>query len=207
MLDKQGDTRWKRIYKKPPFISRFHMGFTTISSNNEYPAQLEIIAEAGSILQSQELPVSGRLTTAQVFTRNEAELEAIGFCLDVTSPCAKPVTTRGPFNALVIPDHHGNYRVYSRYTKGHLNLTQYPGGGIVVASSASNDSTDVVRRDTTQNVLWQLTLPGRLSAGPYVGPNGEVYIATCGDWACSSSFVLFSITGREPKESSDSSSM
>jgi hypothetical protein len=70
---------------------------------------------------------------------------------------------------------------------------------MVVAGSSDEHQTDLTARDARENVLWSVSLPGRLSAGPYVGPEGEIYVATCAGWDCRSPYFLFAVTGRKPE--------
>ena len=148
------------------------------------PAEIEIIDMWGKTLQKSELPVAGRLTHTEVIPREVLGVDAIGLCLDVTNPCAKPEGNRGPFNALVTADGKGGFRTLMRHVVGHLGFSKYLDEGIVVASSKEEYSVDLVLRDKAYTVVWQLTLPGRLSGGPYVGPYGAVYVATCRGWDC-----------------------
>jgi hypothetical protein len=68
-----------------------------------------------------------------------------------------------------------------------------------VASSPEETVTELTLRDDRSDaVTWQISLPGRLSAGPYVGPEGEIYVATCNGWDCAPPYLLIAITGIEP---------
>ena len=69
--------------------------------------------------------------------------------------------------------------------------------GLAIASSSGEGSTEVTLRDGGGAIRTIVTLPGRLSAGPFVGPNDEVYVATCETWGCRAPYALFAITGQE----------
>ena len=157
----------------------------------------------GKTLKKSELPVAGRLTNIDVIPKEALGVDAIGLCLDVTNPCAKPEGSRGPFNALVTADGKGGFRTLMRHVAGHLGFTKYLDEGIVVASSKEEFSVDLVLRNKAHTVVWQLTLPGRLSSGPYVGPYGAIYVATCRGWDCERPYRLYSITGKVPEPESE----
>ena len=82
-----------------------------------------------------------------------------------------------------------------------LGMIPYDTGGFVVASSPEEELTELTRRDAQQSVIWQVSLPGRLSAGPYVGPSGEIYLATCRGWDCGPPHLLIAVTGTIQEES------
>jgi hypothetical protein len=197
-LNQRGYPRWKREYATAPFVRRLPDGFAVIAGRAGLPAQLEIISMWGKTMLKSDLPVAGRLTTADIIPRGVLGVDAVALCLDVTNPCAKPEGNRGPYNALVTDDGKGGFRTLVRHIVGHLGFAEYLDEGIVVASSKEEYSVDLVLRGLDQSVVWQLTLPGRLSAGPYVGPYGGVYVATCRGWLCEAPYRLYSITGKAP---------
>ncbi|MCP4676848.1 MAG: hypothetical protein GY854_15305 [Deltaproteobacteria bacterium] len=199
MLDVHGNTLWKRPSSQLPFAHRLDGGFALVSANASGMSHLEVLTDDGRVLQSGELPISGRLTDVRILPRpGGLSVDAIGACLDVTSPCSKPKGTRGPFNALVSAVPGVGFRAMLRHVQGHLNFASYPEGGILVAGSQAAMETDLTLRDAGHSILWQVALPGRLSSGPYVGPSGEVYVATCRGWNCEAPYLLVSITGRAP---------
>jgi hypothetical protein len=157
----------------------------------------------GRTVAKGALPVSGRITRADAIADVGVGIAGIGFCLDVTHPCAAPESNRGPYNALLTRDGKGGFRPLIRHTAGHLGVVRLDDGGLLTASTKDGLETDLLRRDAAENVLWQRTLPGRLSAGPYVGPYGAVYIATCANWTCDTPYRLFAVTVDAPKSESD----
>ncbi len=204
MLDVRGNTLWKKPMSRLPFVHRLDGGFALVSTNAAGTAHLDVLADDGRVLQASELPVSGRLTGVRILPRPDSlSVDAIGVCLDVTSPCSKPEGTRGPFNALVSTVPGIGFRAMLRHVQGHLNFAPYPEGGLLVANSQTAMETDLTLRDARRSILWQVVLPGRLSSGPYVGPSGEVYVATCRGWSCEAPYILVSITGRAPTPKQD----
>ena len=87
-----------------------------------------------------------------------------------------------------------------RHVKGHLNLASHGTSGTIIASSSADNATVVTSRNDDGAIIWEATLEGRLSAGPFVGPDGEIYVATCNGWDCGRPFYLHSITGVEPEQ-------
>ena len=108
-----------------------------------------------------------------------------------------------PFNALMKVTPKKEPRPLIRHVQGHLGFAKWPDGGLVTGSSNDSKTTDITLRTTEGSILWNITVPGRMSAEPYVGPDGEVYVATCMDWDCRPPYTLFSITGKKPTEDSD----
>ncbi len=202
-LNQRGYALWKRPYDNAPFVHRLPEGFAIINGRAGLPAKLEIIDMWGKTRQNSELPVTGRLTHTDVIRRNSLGVDAIGLCLDITNPCAKPRGNRGPFNALVTSNGKGGFRTLMRHVAGHLGMTRYFDEGIIVANSKEEYSVDLVLRDNSHAVVWQVNLPGRLSAGPYVGPYGAVYLATCRGWDCERPYRLYALTGRVPEPESE----
>jgi hypothetical protein len=197
MLDARGNSLWRRPATETPFIHRLETGFAIVNASEDGSVGLEVITDQGRVVQSTDLPVSGRITSVGIQPHSDFKIEAIGMCTDVTSPCSRPDGNRGPFNALLTATSTRNFRTLIRHVQGHLNFTQYSDRGLLVASSSGDFETDLVLRDNTQAVTWQVTLPGRLSAGPYVGPSGEVYLGTCRGWECSAPHLLIAVTGQE----------
>ena len=167
------------------------------------PADFEIISDDGRTVAAGKLPVNGRLCRADAVVSRGLDVQVMGFCLDVTHPCAAPESNRGPYNALVTADGKGGFRPLIRHTAGHLGAAKMDDGGFLIAGSKNEDATDVEMRNSNHEVVWQLLLPGRMSAGPYIGPYGGAYVATCSGWSCNAPYRLFSIT-TEKEEDEDS---
>lgn len=201
MMGERGKSRWQMSASETPFIQRLIGGFGIISSHKTQ-SQFTLFRDDGSSRFRVSLPVSGRVTTARILPGNMGQIAAIGMCLDVTSPCAQPLGTRGPHNVLLTGGRDKSFRVLIRHIQGHLNFAPDSGGGLVVASSSSDNVTELVKRDAQQRIAWQVTLPGRLSAGPYLGPSQEIYLATCKGWECGSPHSLFAVTGEVEVEES-----
>jgi hypothetical protein len=198
LLSPRGIALWRRRYANAPFVTRLDGGFALISGQAGLAARFEVITTDGRTVSKGSLPVSGRITRADAISDVGVSILGIGFCLDVTHPCAAPGSNRGPYNAFVTRDGKGGFRTMIRHTAGHLGVTRLADGGIITASAKDGAETDLVRRDAHQKVVWQRTIPGRLSAGPYIGPYGAVYIATCAEWSCTSPFRLFAVTVEKP---------
>ncbi|MDJ0762933.1 MAG: hypothetical protein QNJ97_08095 [Myxococcota bacterium] len=203
LLDTAGDPIWHRRSPETPFVERLQGGFALVRARAELPARLEVITDHGGVIIATELPVSGRLTHTDVLSVAGMTPQAIGLCSDVTSPCSKPGTTRGPFNAFVTLTERNGFRPLVRHVQGHLNVAPYPAGGYILASAATGDTTDLSYRSQDASVIWQVTLPGRLSAGPHIGPAGEVYLGTCRGWDCEEPHLLISVTGMKPPPDPD----
>ena len=196
----RGVARWTRPYPNAPLVSRLAGGFIAVAARAARPAEYEIISDAGKTVSSGKLPVTGRLCRADVISAVGLNVQVMGFCLDVTHPCAKPDSDRGPYNALVTADGKGGFRPLVRYAGGHLGAVSLPDGGFLVASSKEDDAVDVEMRDRYHEVVWQLTLPGRMSAGPYLGPYGGAYVATCTGRDCKPPYRLFAVTTEKDQE-------
>ncbi len=203
LLDDRGRMMWSRPWSKPPFVRRLSGGFAVLGKPDGKAARLELITDQGRVVRANELPISGRLTSARMLHQGYNRIDVIGLCLDVTSPCARPEGNRGPFNALLMAHGSGEFRTLIRHVRGHLGFAPYPDGGLVTASSNEGDWTDLTLRDSERSIVWQVTLPGRLSVEPYIGPSGEVYVATCHGWECAAPFRLYAITGRAPLPDSE----
>jgi hypothetical protein len=197
-VNERGHPQWRMVYKEIPDVHRVDGGFIIIGTTNEHSVRLDTVSDAGKVSRSARLPVAGRIPHTAIIGQPGLDVAAVGLCLGVNSPCARPNGTRGPFNVLVIPSERTGYRVLERHIKGHLGFAVFPPGGIVVATSAEEGSTDIALRDSTHAIVWQRTVPGRLSAGPYVGPSNEIYVATCRTWECEPPYILVSITGQGP---------
>ncbi|MCP4199031.1 MAG: hypothetical protein GY762_17945 [Proteobacteria bacterium] len=200
LLNPSGQPIWRIPLSLPdlPFVQRLVEGFAFVAGHAERPSRLDVVTDQGRVFQSLDLPIVGRLTAAKILPRSDFGVKVIGLCLDVTSPCSRPGGTRGPFNAILTAAGKDSYRVLVRHIKGHLNFTSYLDGGLVVASSESDNSTELTLRNASYGITWQVALPGRLSAGPYVGPSGEIYVGTCRGWECDAPHQLISVTGKPP---------
>lgn len=195
LLDARGLHRWRREYASLPSVERTSRGFLLASGEPERPVRIESVSEDGRTTRSEELPLSGRFSRFSAIEGALAGVVVAGLCLNAESACSSLDGDRGPFNALLRISESGGAAVLERQPQGHVNLSALPGGGLVIASSADEWTTDVSFRDSSGLVRAAVTLPGRLSAGPFVGPGGEVYAATCGGWRCEAPHSLFSITG------------
>ena len=200
LLDSRTIARWRKVISVEPIVHRLEGGFLLATSTPEMPVQLLALSDGGSLMWRTELAVKGRLTNMNVAEEAGFSIPAVGLCMDVSSPCARPSGDRGPFNTLLSQTGQGKFRVLIRHIKGHLNFVQYPGGGVVTASSAEDNTCEVVRRNGAGDIVWSVTVPGRLSAGPYIGPWGAVYLGTCSFWECGPPYRFFSITGMEPQK-------
>lgn len=197
LLSDRGIAKWSRAYPNAPFVSRLEGGFLVIASRASKLAAFEIVSADGKTVASGTLPVTGRLWRADAVSAVGLDVRVLGFCLDVTHPCAAPDGNRGPYNALVTADGKGGFRALIRHAAGHLGALSSKDGGFLIASSKEEDSTDVEMRNRYHETVWQVTLPGRMSAGPYFGPYGGAYVATCGGRNCEPPYRLFSITAEK----------
>jgi hypothetical protein len=200
MLDPRGIERWRRPLAREPLVSPVDSGFLLVTGAATGAIAALVLDAEGRPIWTADLPVAGRMTRIDPLAVRAGRPTALGLCLDVSSPCARPGELRGPYNALLTPGADGRMRVLARHTRGHLAVAPDPAGGLLVASSSAEDATEVARRGADDIVRWQVALPGRLSAGPFVGPSGEVYVATCGGWECGPPFRLAAITGAEPAQ-------
>ena len=199
LIGERGAPKWRMEVKEAPFVQRLKEGFAVLSGSKS-KSQLSVYRDNGSGVPSVTLPVTGRITSARVQEEDEGRVAAMGLCLDVTSPCSRPDGTRGPFNVLITRGKGNAFRVLIRHIQGHLDFASYPDGGLVIASSSKDDVTDLIKRDKKQRIEWQVSLPGRVSSGPHLGPSGEIYLATCKGWECAPPFSLFAVTGMAPSQ-------
>jgi hypothetical protein len=200
LISDRGVARWIRAYPNAPLVTRLDGGFLITLSRASLPSTFEIISDSGRTVSSGTLPINGRLCRVDAPVANGLLVQVMEFCLDVTHPCANSDSDRGPYNAIVTSDGKGGFRPLVRYTAGHLNAVSTDDGGLLTAASKEETATDVEMRNQFQNVVWQLTLQGRLSAGPFLGPYGDAYVATCAGWNCGPPYRLFSITMKKPPE-------
>jgi hypothetical protein len=200
LLDSRGLKQWRYPAPSAPIVHRIEGGFLLATYAADAPVRLTAIHDRGTVAWSNDLPVTGRLTRVGAIAGDNLRSRAVGLCLDVSSPCARPKENRGPFNTLLTPAARGALRVLVRHTRGHLNMIPYAEGGFVVASSPDEELTELTRRDADESVIWQVSLPGRLSAGPYTGPSGEIYVATCRGWGCGPPHLLIAVTGTVQEE-------
>jgi len=201
LLDARGIKQWRHPAPSAPMVRRLDGGFLLVSHAADKPVRFTAIRDAGEVVWSQDLPASGRVTGIGLHPGANLRARLVGLCLDVSSPCARPGGDRGPYNALMTLAPNGELRALVRHTSGHLAFAPHPRGGFVVASSPDVELTELtLRSDVGDSVVWQLSLPGRLSAGPHVGPEGEIYIATCNGWDCDPPYLLIAITGFESEK-------
>jgi len=201
LLDARGIKQWRQPAPSVPIVRRLPGGFLLANYAADKPVSFTAVRDDGTVEWRQDLPVSGRVTDIGLLPAANLRLRAAGLCLDVSSPCARPGGDRGPYNAVLTPASDGELRALIHHTSGHLAYAPHPAGGLVLASSSEEDATELtLRSDGDDSVIWQTLLPGRLSAGPHVGPDGEVYVATCSGWSCSPPYLLVSVTGVEPEK-------
>jgi hypothetical protein len=199
LLDARGLKHWRHPAPSAPIVRRLDGGFLLTTYAADKPVRCIAIRDNGAVEWRQDLPVSGRVTDIGLLPGENLRARVVGLCLDVSSPCARPGGDRGPHNALLTLTADGDLRALVRHTSGHLAFAEHPAGGFVVASSPDEGLTELTLRSFDGDaVLWQTSLPGRMSAGPHVGPEGEVYVATCNGWDCGPPHLLISVTGIEP---------
>ncbi len=207
LVTNSGGTAWSFSLPTQPYVEKLTGGWVLVTPRGDLPATFAVISDQGQATEVIDLPVSGRLTAARVLVDPTEPDRAFGLalCRDVTSPCARPENLRGPYDALLMV--HDNARVTPllRHIPGHLNVASTP-LGFVIASSRSPEVTDVTLRDLEWNIVWTRTIPGRLSAGPTLGDDADVYVATCLGWECLLPYRLFSITLTGPEQSEKSPS-
>jgi hypothetical protein len=198
LLDARGLYRWRREFGSLPAVARDAQGFVLASGAPERPIQVEAVSVDGRLRWSRELPLSGRFSR---FDLVEGALDGAllaGLCLNVESACSKLDGDRGPYNTVIRLGADGSPGVLERQAQGHVGMARLdPGGGVALAGSSGEGSTELTLRDAGGVVRTVVTLPGRLSAGPFVGPSGEVYAATCDGWGCRPPYALFAVTGIE----------
>lgn len=201
-LDERGQTTWGRATNHMPLCTTLPAGLACIASRGESSALFELICATGKTLAASELPMTGRLTAAKVASSPKGLARVIAACTDVTSPCARRDTNRGPFNALMGVSDDGTVTPLFQHPTGHIGFEVLPDGRLVTASSIDGEATSVTTRDASNRVLWLANLPGRLSAGPTVASN-TVYVATCKGLACEPPYELFGLTLERPDPSQD----
>ena len=195
LVDKRGLYIWKKQAPEIPIVKSLESGFVILHSQKDGPALVEALKYDGEAVWRSEIPITGRITGAEIVANEGFDFPVIGLCVDVASPCSRPGGDRGPFNALITSLGRGRFRTLVKHVQGHLNFSSYPGEGFVVASSPDENGIGLTLRDSRGAVVWHVDLPGRLSAGPYVGPSGEVYIGSCAGWQCKEPYLLTAVTG------------
>lgn len=201
LVTENGGTAWSFTLLTQPYVERLHGGWALVTPRGDSPANFAVISDHGRAEGLIELPVNGRITAARVLTDPTApsRIAGLAVCRDVTSPCARPENLRGPFDVLLVFQRAGGVTPLLRHIPGHLNVAS-TSFGFVVASSAAPDVTDLTFRDHDWRVIWTRAIPGRLSAGPVVGDNRDVFVATCEGWECQAPYRLFSITLLPPEQ-------
>jgi hypothetical protein len=195
LLDARGLYRWRRVYAALPFVERLGRMFLLASGAPERPVRVESVSEDGDTAWTADLPTSGRFSR---FGALDGALDGgiiAGLCLNAESACSSQDGDRGPYNTLLRVSGAGAADVLERQLQGHLGVASLRSGGFAAASSSDERSTEVSFRDATGAMRATVTLPGRLTAGPFVGADGEVYAATCDGWRCAAPYSLFAITG------------
>ncbi|MCK9459104.1 MAG: hypothetical protein M0R80_05655 [Proteobacteria bacterium] len=197
LLDARGLHRWRREYASVPAVAREGEGFVFAGGEKERPVHVESIAGDGLVIWAADLPVTGSFSRFDVVGGALDGALVAGLCLDVESACARLDGDRGPYNAIARLGEGGPLGVLERQIQGHIGMARLEPAGLAIASSSREDATEVSLRDRKGSIRAVVTLPGRLSAGPFVGPSGEVYAATCDGWSCRAPHSLFAITGQE----------
>jgi hypothetical protein len=195
LLDSRGLPVWTYRIGETPFTKRIRGGFLLVNAGADQQVRLHVLDDHGRVISARGISASGRVTRVEVADKGALAVAAVGLCLDNSSPCSRREETRGPFNTLVTYTAAGEPRVLLRHAEGHLGFVAAHRGGILVASSAGPELTEVSHRDASDRVLWETALPGRLTAGPYESPAGQIYVATCRGWECRPPFDLVSIVG------------
>ncbi|MCU0662468.1 MAG: hypothetical protein MUC50_09110 [Myxococcota bacterium] len=201
-LDERGRKIWGRATPKMPLCSALPAGQACVVARGDERALFELVAPSGKTLASAELPITGRLTTAVAVASPSGRARVIAACTDVTSPCARSDSNRGPFNALLGLAEDGSVSPLFKHPTGHIAFSALADGRLITASSIDGDSTSVAARDASNDVLWQAELKGRLTAGPIVEAP-VVYVATCQGLACDPPFELFCLTLERPVVDTD----
>jgi hypothetical protein len=199
-LANTGKPKWlwqfKNKVKGTPLFLALKSGYLLINAKADAAATAAFISLNGKKIWSTSLPVEGRIMKTGAI-ESDNRIDAIGICKDVSSPCARRASNRGPYNLILQANASGGFYIQTRTIKGHSNMVPYPYGGYITAISATADKTELTLRDSEQNVVWSKEITGRLSAGPALGPEGEVYIGTCFGWECAPPYRFYSVTGRE----------
>ncbi|MBN2340362.1 MAG: hypothetical protein JXR45_02690 [Deltaproteobacteria bacterium] len=193
LVDSRGDVGWSYPLKNRPLLYKLFSTYLLIVPDAQDQVSVMRLGKDGQLQFKRSLPISGRVTAAKVIELNGLR-QAIALCKDVSSPCARRDGNRGPYNVLLTGE-NGNFSVLERRVKGHDNLEAFFDRGFVHAGSGKDDETVVTMRDTQGKILWDVVLPGRLSAGPFVGPYGGVYVGTCMGWECAKPYRFISLTG------------
>lgn len=203
LLNSRGDITWAYPLKNKPLFFRLYNTFVLVVPDAQEAVDVMMLDKQGNLLFKRALPIFGRVTDGKVLELTGLS-QAIALCKDMSSPCAKGDGNRGPFN-VVLTGERGKFSVLERLVKGHNNIEIFPRKGFVHVASSEENTTTVTMRDNQGQVRWDLTLPGRVSVGPYVGPYGGIYVGTCMGWECLPPYRLISITGA-PYDSGDSNS-
>lgn len=201
-MDARGLYEWRHASSSSPMIATTRDGYLLLNADPKRPVKVEAIALDGSTRWRADLPVSGRVTDFETYGPG-MDPDFVAMCMDVSSPCSRPNGDRGPFNAILSRAATGKYTILERHVQGHAGIAPNPEGGVFIASSSKENETVVASRSPDGAVRWERALAGRLTAGPYVGPDGEVYVATCAGWTCATPFALYSMTGVPPKKDED----
>jgi hypothetical protein len=195
LLDARGLYRWRREYGSLPAVARDAEGFVLAGGAPERPVQVEAVSVDGRGRWSEELPLSGRFSRFDILEGALHGALLAGLCLNVESACSKLDGDRGPYNTVVRVGGGGRVGVLEREAQGHVGMARLEPRGLALAASSEEGSTELTLRDGGGAIRTVVTLPGRLSAGPFVGPGGEVYVATCATWGCRAPYALYAVTG------------
>ncbi|MBN2529760.1 MAG: hypothetical protein JXR76_25440 [Deltaproteobacteria bacterium] len=198
----RGELKWSYPLKNRPLFFKLFNTYLFIVPEPQESVAVVMVDKVGTILYKRGLPIAGRVTDGTVIELSGMR-QAIALCKDVSSPCARRDGNRGPFNVLLTGD-RGQFSVVERLVKGHNNIARFFNEGFVYAGSSTEDETTVTMYDRSAKIIWNTVLPGRLSAGPWVGPYGGVYLGTCMGWECSKPYRFISMTGAPEETGKDS---
>lgn len=193
LVGERGEMKWSYPLKNRPLFFRLFNTYLFIVPDPTDDVSIVTVDKVGTILYKRSLPISGRVTGGTVIELSGLR-QTIALCKDVSSPCARRDGNRGPYNVLLTGE-TGQFTVLERLVKGHNNIAPFFNEGFVYAGSSSEDATNVTMYDSQAKIIFDTILPGRLSAGPYVGPYGGVYVGTCMGWDCRKPYRFIAITG------------
>ena len=197
----RGVSRWSYPLKNRPLFFRLFNTYLFVVPDPQEDVSVVAIDKAGTILYKRGLPISGRVTNGTVIELSGLK-QAIALCKDVSSPCARRDGNRGPYNVL-LAGQTGQFSVLERLVKGHNSIAAFFNQGFVYAGSSTENATTVTLYDNQEKIVWDTELPGRLSAGPFVGPYGGIYLGTCMGWKCTPPYRFISMTGAVIEEESN----
>ncbi|MBN2715630.1 MAG: hypothetical protein JXX14_07220 [Deltaproteobacteria bacterium] len=193
LILERGHTGWSYPLKNRPLFFRLFNTYLFIVPDAQEDVSVVMVDKMGTILYKRGLPISGRVTDGKVVELSGLK-QAIALCRDVSSPCARRDGNLGPYNVLLAGE-RGQFTVQERLIKGNNGIAPFFTDGFVYAGSSDEDATTLTLYNHQGKILWDTELPGRLSAGPFVGPYGGIYVGTCMGWKCTPPYRFISVTG------------